>query len=118
VGTARLEVFREGVQECEARIAIETALTDDALKAKLGAGLAQRAQDVLDERPVAMWKALGAPEADLQHGLVERYRDMYTMWKPWDAAAGNAWFLDSDWQGRTARLYAAAGEVQRALSAR
>jgi len=117
-GTARLEVFREGLQECEARIAIETALTDDALKAKLGPQLASRAQNVLDERHVAMWKARGAPEADLQHGLVERYRDMYGMWKKWNGEAGNTWFLQSDWQGRTAQLYTVAGEVEKALSAR
>ena len=117
-GTARLEVFREGVQECEARIAIETALTDDALKARLGPRLAKRAQDVLDERHVSMWKARGATEADLQHGLVERYRDMYGMWKDWNGAAGNTWFLGSGWQGRTAQLYTVAGEVQTALSAK
>jgi hypothetical protein len=50
VPTTRYEALRENLQECEARIFIEKALLDDALKAKLGANLARRAQEVLDER--------------------------------------------------------------------
>jgi len=48
--TVRYEAFREGLQDCEARIAIEKALLDPARKARLGDDLAQRAQQVLDDR--------------------------------------------------------------------
>jgi hypothetical protein len=116
VGTTRLEVFREGIQECEARIFIESTLLDEALREKLGPELARRAQETLDERHRAMWRGRGAAEADFQHGLVEKYRDMYAMAKKWDAAAGTRWFLSSGWQERTAELYAVAGEVERKLT--
>ena len=66
VGTARLEVFREGLQECEARIAIEDALTNPALKGRLGDELAKRAQETLDERQLAIWKGRGATEQDFK----------------------------------------------------
>jgi hypothetical protein len=115
--TTRLEVFREGLQECEARIFIENALTDTALKAKLGADLARRAQAALDERQLALWRAKGATDADLQTGLVREYRTyVYQMQKKWDAAAGHKWFLRSGWQEHDAMLYTLAGEAARALS--
>ncbi len=48
--TVRFEALRLGVQEAEARIFIEKALTDDAKHARLGEDLASRAQELLDER--------------------------------------------------------------------
>ncbi len=39
VASDELEAYREGLQECEARIAIERALGDEARKARLGADL-------------------------------------------------------------------------------
>jgi hypothetical protein len=50
IGTAQLEMFREGAQEIEARVFIEKALADPAKKAKLGNKLAYRAQALLDDR--------------------------------------------------------------------
>ena len=50
VATAHFEQMREGVQECEARIFIEQVLTDPARREKLGQGLAQRCQALLDLR--------------------------------------------------------------------
>jgi len=115
VGTARLEVLREGLQECEARIAIEAALTDEAAKAKLGPDLAARAQKILDERQRALWLAKGATEEDL--ALPDFRQKFWDMWlKKWDSSKGNAWFLASGWQKRTARLFATAGEVERKLA--
>ena len=116
VATRRFELFREGIQECEARIAIETALTEPRLKARLGAGLAKRAQTILDERQIALWKGRGATEADFAHGFVPKYREMYAMSKKWDAKAGNKWFIDSGWQQRAAKLFSLAAEVQRKLA--
>ena len=46
VATARLENLREGVQECEARIIIESALTNADRKSQLGEDLASRAQTI------------------------------------------------------------------------
>jgi hypothetical protein len=52
LGTVRLEMLREGAQECEARIFIEKALVDPELSAKMGKDLVKRAQDLLDRRQV------------------------------------------------------------------
>ena len=119
-GTARLEVVTEGVQECEARIAIESALIDSAKKAKLGEDLAKRAQDTLDEHQLAMWKARGATDDDLQKmGVIKLTTfgggmDTDKKWGP-TRAAGQKWFFET-WKDRTAKLYAIAGEVEKKLA--
>jgi hypothetical protein len=117
VSTVRMEVFREGVQECEARIAVEDALTTPALKAKLGDELAKRAQETLDERQLAIWRARGATDDDFQKfGLVSQYRDyIFTLaekWKP-TAAAGLKAFITGGWAERSGKLFTLAGEVQK-----
>jgi len=90
LGTNRLEALREGVQECEARIFIEKALTDEKLKAKLGEELAKRAKDLLDER-ICNWSYSRAVE-------------------------GDAWILSpSIWQDRSEKLFKLAGEVEKKL---
>jgi hypothetical protein len=120
VGTARLEIITEGVQECEARIAIEAALTDAALKAKLGDDLAKRAGDTLDERQLAIWKARGTTDDDFQKfGVIKLNSmsngiDLDKKWGP-TRAAGQKWFCDT-WKDRTAKLYAVAGEVEKKLA--
>jgi len=117
VGTARFEVFREGLQECEARLAIEAVLTDEALKARLPGDLAARAQKLLDDRQRYLWVAKGASPEDLQ--LKDFYNKFWDLWlKKWDSAKGNQWFIGSGWQQRTAALFAMAGEVQKALAAK
>ena len=52
--TQHLVNLNEGVQECEARIVLEKALSDPAMKAKVGGDLAGRCQALLDERMRAM----------------------------------------------------------------
>lgn len=105
--TDRFEAFREGLQECEARIAIERALSDDGLRARLGDDLARRAQDVLDERLTCMWKSLSQdPDASCRN------------WRWHPGTGGHAWFLKSGWQERSEKLYGVAGEVERKLAAR
>ncbi len=54
VSTVRFESLREGVQECEARIFIETTLYDPARRAGLGTAVVQRCRQVLDERHAAI----------------------------------------------------------------
>jgi hypothetical protein len=110
--TARYEFLREGVQECEARIAIESVLTDATLKAKLGDDLAARAQKLLDERQIALWKARGATDDAFDQGLITQYRDIYNYTRAWKASDGTAWFIASKWQDRAAALFAMAAEVE------
>jgi hypothetical protein len=113
VAMAQFEVFREGVQQCEARIAIESVLTDATLKAKLPAELAQKGQAVLDERLGELWRAasdLQLPNHYGRAGLLE-FDDSYA-----GGFAGHAWFVSSGWQDRTQKFYALAGEVVRKAS--
>jgi hypothetical protein len=120
VGTARLELMREGVQECEARIFIENALTDATLRARLGDELATRAQAFLDDQQRNLWRAKGAPEADFEkYGHVTSYKTYeYDIAPKWKEADGNAWFIQSGWAARVARLYALADEVATKLAAK
>ncbi len=100
IGSARMEAMREGIQEAEARIFIEKALTDPALKARLGADLAKRCQDLLDERIKALIKARSGAKGG---------KSGDPGWK---------WFEGSGWQGRSRKLYEAAGEVAGKLGAK
>jgi hypothetical protein len=115
VATTRYEVFRDGVQECEARIAIETALTDNALRQKLGSDLAQRCQATLDERWLYMWKGASSLQLTGRPGYDYASRKSRS---PIGGVAGNYWYLGSGWQERTDRLYALAGEVQDKVAGR
>jgi hypothetical protein len=94
LATPRLELFREGLQECEARIVIEKALSDEAAKARLGADLARQCQDALNERIARM---------------------MENMSNRPGCRPGWAWTLGVDWQQRGEKLFALAGEVQKKL---
>jgi len=89
VATVRFEMLREGVQESEARIFIETALTNPALRARLGEELAARCQEILDERVQANRRAIEGG-------------GRYLTW---------AWFAGSGVLERTRKLYAAAAKV-------
>ena len=80
---------------------LEKALTDAALKAKLGADLVKRCEDALTERTTSLWKAVGAPAGG----------DRDDTWRKGPSAQGQAWFLESHWPERSRKLYALAGEV-------
>ncbi len=113
VATARYEYLREGAQECEARIFLESVLLDDARRARIGEDLATRCQDLLDLRQRALWKARGlSDEVIAEHGPTSGY---WRILEP-DEDAGQAWFVQSNWQKRTAELFALAGEVARKLA--
>jgi hypothetical protein len=86
--TLRLESYRQGVLEAEARIFIEKALADEAKRAKLGEELAKRAQDLLDERARIMLTYEDNPE----------------------------WYQGAGWQERSEKLYATAAEVEKSLA--
>ena len=111
VASTRYEVLREGVQECEARIAIERVLTDEGLKAKLGAELAGRVQQLLDDRVWEELKAFSNLELSGHDYATNNYRA-----GTGGGVAGNAWYLGSGWQDRTQELYTMAGEVTRKVA--
>ena len=113
IATVRYEMTLEGVQECEARIFIETALTDAKLKAKLGADLAGRAQDVLDERIPYMIK--GMSNLNLDSYVAGWSTNATLCWWNGINTEGHKWFLGTGWEARTRKLFRVAGEVQRKL---
>jgi Glycoside hydrolase 123, catalytic domain len=111
VATYRYEALREGVQECEARILIEEAVADEALRAKLGEELVARCRALLVERTQCLLKAAtsmqlsGPAHYTMTSGRIIRYA----------GPAGHYWFVGSLWQDRTAALFRLAGEVARKL---
>ena len=107
--TNRYEQFREGVQESEARIVIERALTDPALRKRLGPDLAKRCQEELDERMLFMWKGLSSLQ------LNGREFGYATAWRWTAGVEGHRWYVGSGWQERSRRLFELAGEVERSL---
>jgi hypothetical protein len=111
VASNRYELMREGIQECEARIAIERVLSDEAKKAQLPVELAERAQQLLDDRVWQELKAFG----DMQ--LTGRsYATAKDTWNyGCGGTAGHYWYAGSGWHDHARKLYALAGEVQRAL---
>lgn len=93
VATVRFEMLREGIQEAEARIFLEDALTTPARRKRLGEPLAKRCQDLLDERVRAHRRAIEGG-------------GRYLTW---------ASLASSGMGDRARRLYAAAGQVRAAL---
>jgi hypothetical protein len=83
--TVRFEMIRQGAQDLEARIFLEKALLDHAMRAKLGEDLAQRCQQLLDDRVRAV--------------LLGR----------------TSWLFFAGGQERLEKLYALAGEAAAAL---
>jgi hypothetical protein len=109
--TTRFESFREGLQEAEARIAIEKALLDPARAAKLGPELVKKAHDLLDARLATMFRSMsnlqmigGGNDAGTQYA---------TGWRWAGGPFGQVWFIGSSWQQRSEELYSLAGEAAR-----
>jgi hypothetical protein len=96
LSTIRFEMMREGIQECEARIFIEKALLDKDLRTKVGEELAAKCQAMLDDRVRML---LGSLQKGKAEGLV----------------ASDASFAKSDWQAKSAALFASAAEIAAAL---
>jgi len=109
VATTRYEIFREGIQECEARIFIEAALADKSLAERLSPALIARCEKVLIARISPMFRG----QSNLQ--LDGHSWDFATSWRASDGIAGHTWFVGSGWQERSWKLYELAGEVAKKL---
>ncbi len=93
VSTVRFEMMLEGLQEAEAKIYIEKALTDKARRAKFGEEKAAKIEEMLKERLRVFLKS--SPPSKRKPEV-----------KGWE------WFAaESGWPARSAQLYAAAAEV-------
>jgi hypothetical protein len=81
ISTGRLEMIREGLQECEARIFIEEALLDAGKKARVGPELEKRCWALLDRRLEAMRSSTGQMGviAFLGSGRQERVRELFDL---------------------------------------
>jgi len=108
VATARFEMMREGIQECEARIFIERALTDKTLRAKLGEELATRCQDVLDERARFIRRGISTYVAS---GHYQDWAMHTSSWWTAPGVFGSHWYISSGWEDRAEKLFSAAAEV-------
>jgi len=102
--TTRYEHLREGVQECEARVVVERAVTDEALRAELGADLAVRCEEALEQHLRAQQLLRGWTGKTGPHCLSS------------GTDLGTAWFLSSGWEARAEALFTLAGEVERATA--
>ncbi len=103
--TNRLIALTEGVEACEARIFIEKALMKD--KARLGPDLSARCQAVLDERLFDMWRSLSNLGISGKWGAL--------MWRWGLGYSGHKYFLGSEWQKKSEKLFAIAGEVEQKI---
>jgi hypothetical protein len=93
VPTARFEMFRECLQECEARIFLEKMLTDPALRAKVGEEKAEIVQELIDTRTRV------STDFGIWHqGMYDRRG-----------------FVCSGWQERSRALYETAAEIAKNL---
>ncbi len=103
ISSVRFEMGREGIQECEARVFIEKALLDETFRAKLGDELAKKGRELVNERIRCVILADEKGENGQVHSSSP------------GGPLGYDWFAGSDWQTRSAKLYACAAEVAEAL---
>jgi hypothetical protein len=109
VATTRLEALRTGLIDSEARIEIERALTDKALRDKLGASLAGRCEAALKERLVTANRGNSTLLMDPARGGESIHAR---------GIAGQTWFEGHPWQDDTRLLLGLAAEVKKAVGAR
>ena len=115
VATSRYEALRQGMQNCEARIVIESVLTDDARRGRLGRELAGQCEHLLDQR---LWQILkgfsGLQLTGRLYTTYPRYKSIF--YYNAGGAAGAHWFAGTDWLDQQQQLYALAGQVQKKMS--
>ena len=96
ISSTRFEMVREGLQEAEARVFIESVLLDEMKKTQIPSELAGKCQQILDERVRTFMRGTGRREL------------MASDW---------LWYNGMGWQKRSEELYSAAGELAEALKA-
>jgi hypothetical protein len=94
VPSIRFQLLRESLQEAEARVFVQNALLDEALRAKLGKDLADRCTRICDDR--TQW---------LRH-----------MSEFWAFGLAQRIVIPGDLERRSAELYDLAAEVDKALN--
>jgi hypothetical protein len=111
-------MMREGLQETEARILLESVLTDPVQLKKLPARLAAKAQEVLDARVRAL-----RPDVEQQTtaGFLNNPRPLLDgfgfngLYTPLFSAIFQQWYMASGWQERSEQLFTVAAEVAEAV---
>ena len=114
--TVHFEAMREGLVDAEARIQIEKALIDPALRARLGKNLATKCQQHLDQRLRLMF--LAQSNLQMHAGGYDSGVQYATGWRFAPGVYGQTWYSASGWQERNAQLYALAAQVQQRLAAK
>jgi hypothetical protein len=89
-------MMREGLQEAEARIFLETILLDKTKRAALGEKLAGEVQALLDTR-----------QRDFRRFI---YQDQ------WRGGADRLYYLCLDWQKKSEALYTMAAKAEKKLN--
>ncbi len=112
ISTTKYEMFREGAQECEARVFIERVLSSRKLRARLGEKKARRIQKLLDERSYAIRQGVGT---FTQSGHYVQHYTRGSSWWNCPGLIGAEWYSASDWQTRSKDLFNAAAEVAKSL---
>lgn len=117
MATGKLEMMREGLQETEARIFLESVLTDPARQRKLPDALAARARQVLAERVRALVVGLERQQIAGFTNRMVPWLDGYGAgdYRGNKAAISRQWYMASGWQERSEKLYSLAAEVAEKL---
>ena len=113
ITTARFEMLREGLQEAEARIFIEKVLDSKAMRARLGQDLVNQSRKVLDDRTRTIVRAVNT---FIQSGNLFQRATHGDCWWQTPGLVGYQWYLGTDWQAGTERLYSQAARVAQALA--
>jgi len=95
VTTVRYEILRQGLQQCEARMIIERALSDPAIKSLMDNQLIKYCEEVIAEREKVMY-------------FVSK-GEMYAQGEGW------RWFEYSGWEERARILFECADKVNKCL---
>ena len=118
MATAKLEMLREGLQETEARIVIDKALKDPALKQKLGKPLAGKCEALIVERSRITLPLL---ENQSTVGFCSSKRAAVYSWEYGFHYVGDAltlysqWYPASGWQDTALKTYELAAQVAEKL---
>ena len=119
LSSTKLEMLREGLQETEARIFLESTLL--TRKGALSASLAAKAQAVLDGRVKALQMVLEPQAVAGFTAKPEPSLDGFSfggLYAVRHSAIFQQWFMESGWQARAEDIFNVAAEVAAASGAK